>query len=114
MYMYVHLYTSLHVHVHESHLYSLLNGEVTDTALVGQPEEGFTTNDVFHIAGALYHSCKTETAKYTTLCIRRAVLQFTLPERVLFETAILLRIALLTSGLESFAIRSRRALVTGH
>ena len=37
-----------------------------------------------------------------------------LPERVLFVTAILLRIVLLTSGLESFPMSSSRAVTTGH
>ena len=39
------------------HLYSLLDGEMADAALVGQPEEGFTTNHLLDITSTLYHSC---------------------------------------------------------
>lgn len=48
------------------HLYSLLNGEVADATLVGQPEEGLTTNYLLHITSTLYHGC-VRTRRHTTI-----------------------------------------------
>ena len=48
------------------HLYSLLDGEVADAALVGQPEEGLATNYLLHIMSTLYHGC-VRTRRHTTI-----------------------------------------------